>query len=186
MKGNDLKSFLIIKFMAVYVLKLGHRIHRDYRLDTHLALAARAFLADKLYYSGQKDSKFEDNINKVTKKFGGSFCVDFISNHLNFIKHFNGKKVHLTMYGIEIKNKIKELKQFDELLIIVGGEKVPPNIYQISDYNISVTNQPHSEVSALALFLDKYFEDKRINNNFGNPNILIVPNEKGKTVIKSK
>ena len=168
--------------MAVYVLKLGHRIHRDYRLDTHLALAARAFLADKLYYSGQKDSKFEDNINKVTKKFGGNFCVDFISNHLNFIKHFNGKKVHLTMYGIEIKNKIKELKQFDELLIIVGGEKVPPNIYQISDYNISVTNQPHSEVASLAIILDKYFNEKEFSLDFKNAKRKIIGVEKGKKI----
>ena len=184
MKGNNLKSFLITKIMAVYVLKVGHRIHRDYRLDTHLALAARAFLADKLYYSGQKDSKYEETINKVSEKFGGNFYIEYIDSHVKFIKSFYSKKVHLSVYGKELINEIKFIRKFKDILVIVGGEKVPKEVYELVDFNISVTNQPHSEVSALAIFLDYYFKGKLIKNKFVNAKISIIPNEKGKTVIK--
>ena len=46
--------------MPVEILRLGHRISRDPRLSTHLALTARAFLASKLYYYGQHDSSLEN------------------------------------------------------------------------------------------------------------------------------
>jgi len=160
--------------MEVSVLKIGHRIHRDYRLDTHLALAARAFLADNLYYSGQKDSKFE-----------GNFSIKYIENYRSFIKSFNGIKVHLTVYGENFEDLIDKIKD-KNLLIIVGGEKVPGEVYSLVDYNLSVINQPHSEVSALALVLDRYFKDKNIKDKFKDYEVIIMPNKKGKTIIKNK
>ncbi|MCL2143761.1 MAG: tRNA (cytidine(56)-2'-O)-methyltransferase, partial [Methanomassiliicoccaceae archaeon] len=39
------------------------------------------------------------------------------------------------------------------MLVIVGAEKVPPEVYERSDHNISVGNQPHSEIAALSIFL---------------------------------
>ncbi|MBS3150006.1 tRNA (cytidine(56)-2'-O)-methyltransferase [Candidatus Woesearchaeota archaeon] len=171
--------------MEVSVLKIGHRIHRDYRLDTHLALAARAFLADNLYYSGQKDSKFEESIKKVVKKFGGNFSIKYIENYRSFIKSFNGIKVHLTVYGENFEDLIDKIKD-KNLLIIVGGEKVPGEVYSLVDYNLSVINQPHSEVSALALVLDRYFKDKNIKDKFKDYEVIIMPNKKGKTIIKNK
>jgi len=68
------------------------------------------------------------------------------------------------------------------LLIIVGAEKVPPQIYEMADFNVSVGNQPHSEVAALAVFLDRYnvgnWSDKQFNGK-----IEILPNNKGKKVV---
>lgn len=171
--------------MKVSILKISHRIHRDYRLDTHLALAARAFLADDLYYSGQKDSKFEDSISKVVVKFGGNFSASFVENYKQFIKDFNGIKIHLTVYGQNFNDFINKIKN-ENLLIIVGGEKVPGEVYSLVDYNLSVKNQPHSEVSALALVLDRIFKDKNAKDFFKDPEIRIVPNKKGKTVVKNK
>jgi len=53
--------------MSITVLRLGHRPHRDKRASTHLMLAARAFGADNVFYSGIKDSRIEESIKKVCK-----------------------------------------------------------------------------------------------------------------------
>ncbi|MBS3146910.1 tRNA (cytidine(56)-2'-O)-methyltransferase [Candidatus Woesearchaeota archaeon] len=171
--------------MAIYVLKLGHRIHRDYRLDTHLALAARAFLADKLYYTGTPDKEFENRINKVSTRFGGFFNLEYLDNFKTLTKSFKGKIIHLTMYGKELNEEINEIAKSENVLIIVGGEKVQPEIYEIADYNIAIKNQPHSEVSALAIFLEKYCSIRNIKDKFKNAAFQIIGSEKGKKVVKS-
>ena len=61
------------------------------------------------------------------------------------------------MYGEKLETAIKDLKTKldNDILIIVGAEKVPPQYFELADWNVSVGNQPHSEVAALALFLDR-------------------------------
>ena len=70
-------------------------------------------------------------------------------------------------------------------MIIVGGEKVEPIYYKLADYNISVTKQPISEVSALAVFLHLLNNGKELNNEFKDAKIKILESEKGKRVSKS-
>ena len=85
------------------------------------------------------------------------------------------------MYGLPIQEKINEIKRCKEnLLIIVGSEKVSGEIYQLSDWNISVTNQPHSEVAALAVFLNRFFDGKELKKEFQDTKIKIIPQERGK------
>jgi len=171
----------------IIVLRLNHRIERDKRLTTHVALTARAFLADKLYYSGQKDSNLELSINKVNEKFGSNFTINYLENSIKFINKNKNKFaiVHLSVYGLNVKNKIKEIKNKKNLMIIVGGEKVEPIYYKLSDYNISVTSQPISEVSALAVFLHLLNNEKELENNFKNSKLKIIGVERGKKVIKN-
>ena len=52
----------------------------------------------------------------------------------------------------------------------------------MADFNISVGNQPHSEVAALAIFLDRYSGGKWQKKEF-NGKIEIQPCNKGKKVI---
>jgi tRNA (cytidine56-2'-O)-methyltransferase len=47
---------------------------------------------------------------------------------------------------------------------------------------VSVGNQPHSECSALAIFLDRYFEGKELERDFDGAKIKIVPKERGKAI----
>jgi len=84
------------------------------------------------------------------------------------------------MYGELIQDKIYELQKNKNLLIVVGGEKVPSEIYKQATYNISITNQPHSEVAALAIFLDKYSNSKEFDLNFNNAKLKIKPCKAGK------
>lgn len=68
-------------------------------------------------------------------------------------------------------------------MIIVGGKKVPSDVYYLSDYNVAIGNQPHSEVAALAVFLDRLFDGKETEIEFKGK-IKILPQERGKKVIK--
>jgi len=61
--------------------------------------------------------------------------------------------IHLTMYGLEFEKSVKLLKKLKKLFIVVGSEKVDSEIYKIADYNLSVANQPHSEIAALAVLV---------------------------------
>ncbi|MEM3130193.1 MAG: tRNA (cytidine(56)-2'-O)-methyltransferase [Nitrososphaerota archaeon] len=173
--------------MKIFVLRLGHRKIRDERISTHCGLVARALGANGIIYSGERDDGIIDSVKKVVKKWGGNFEVSYEENWRKILKNWNGKIVHLTMYGIPIQNKIDEIRKCNEdLLIVIGSEKVPSEVYKLADWNIAITNQPHSEVAALAIFLDKFFMGEELNKNFENPEVKIIPQEKGKKLIKLK
>ncbi|MBU2639580.1 MAG: tRNA (cytidine(56)-2'-O)-methyltransferase, partial [Nanoarchaeota archaeon] len=122
---------------------------RDPRLSTHVALTSRAFGADKIYYSGQHDSSLETSIKKL------NFPIEYVNNDKKLIKEKkdNFTIIHLTIKGIDYKKIIPKIKN-KNLFIIVGGEKVPPEYYKLADFNVSIKKMPHSEVSALAVFLE--------------------------------
>jgi tRNA (cytidine56-2'-O)-methyltransferase len=53
----------------------------------------------------------------------------------------------------------------------------------MSDFNMSIGNQPHSECAALAIFLDRFFEGKELVKEFKKAKIKVVPQERGKKTI---
>lgn len=174
----------------ISVLRLGHRLPRDERITTHVALVARAFGADEIIYAGQKDSSFEDSVKRITENWGGEFPVSYSKSPVSAIKKYKKggfRIVHLTMYGIplpEVKSKIKGRK----ILVVVGAERVPMEIYELADFNIAVTSQPHSEVAALAITLDRLQSGKQLERSFDKKfkgKIKLKPNKKGKTVEKN-
>ncbi len=170
--------------MKVWVLRLGHRRGRDPRLTTHVALTARALGCEGIILSGEKDDSIIDNIIEVKGRWGGNFEVRYEKNWKKVMQEWNGEKVHLTMYGMSFQDKIKDIRNCKkDLLVIVGSQQVSGEVYQLSDWNVSVTNQPHSEVAALAVFLDSLFENKELKKEFKNAKIKIVPQEKGKKII---
>ncbi len=166
----------------ITILRLGHRPFRDQRITTHCGLVARTFGAERFLYSGQKDDKLENSIKKVTENFGGNFSIEFTKSWKKTMQDFKGKKVHLTMYGLPVQEKISETRKGEDILVIIGGEKVPFEVYKLVDYNISIGNQPHSEVAALAIFLDRYFKGEELNKEF-NGKLQVIPQEKGKKVL---
>jgi tRNA (cytidine56-2'-O)-methyltransferase len=166
---------------VIAVLRIGHRIDRDKRVTTHVALVARAFGADTIYIT-TKDENIKKNIQAVNKRFGGTFEVETGVDYKKIIKSWDGSIVHLTMYGEELEKAITQLDIHRDVLIIVGAEKVPRYFYEIADCNVSVGNQPHSEVAALALFLDRYTKAAWQKKQF-HGNIQIIPCVKGKKVL---
>ncbi len=170
----------------ITVLRIGHRIGRDVRISTHVGLVARAFGADGIVYSGEQDSSLLKSLERICGKWGGGFEVSYRKDWRKAIKDFNGTKVHLTMYGLGINSVESELrKRKGDFLVVVGAEKVPREIYEMVDYNVSVGSQPHSEVAALAVFLDRLLCGKGIEKKFGGE-LQIIPSEKGKSVVMKK
>jgi len=169
--------------MAVRVLRLGHRPSRDKRLTTHLVLAARAFGASGVVYTGRRDPMLEETISGVVSDWGGSFSLEYAESWRRVISGWEGAVVHLTMYGMPLREAISSIRgDPSEKLVVVGGAKVPGEVYGLADWNVSVTSQPHSEVSALAVFLHGFFEGRELDLVFEGARLRISPRERGKRV----
>lgn len=173
--------------MKISILRIGHRLGRDDRISTHCGLVARALGAASIIYSGDHDDKMVSGINDVAQRFGGKFEVGYNPSWKGVIRDFKKRKysiVHLTVYGMPIQKKIGKIRKEKKILVIVGGEKVPGEIYQLSNYNVAVTSQPHSEVAALAIFLNQCIGKKSLEQKFSRAKIRIVPQERGKKVVE--
>ncbi len=174
----------------VVVLRIGHRRDRDKRISTHVGLVARAFGADGIIYVGDVEDEIIKKLEDVVQRWGGPFFAKKAESWRKVIKEWKEKGgivVHLTMYGINIEdsNIIDEIRsQNKDILVIVGAEKVPWEVYELADYNVAIGNQPHSEVSALAIFLDRLFEGKELLKEFQNAKLKIIPCARGKKVIR--
>lgn len=170
--------------VKVTILRIGHRYVRDYRVTTHVALVARAFGAEMMLVVNTED-EIKKTIKEVNERWGGDFQVEDVNNWKSVIKEWKNsgsRIVHLTMYGINVDDAIVQIKKENkDLMVVVGAEKVPREIFDMSDYNVSIGNQPHSEIAALAIFLDRLFEGKQLKQNF-NGRSTIVPSARDKAV----
>ena len=169
----------------VVVLRIGHRPGRDERITTHVGLTARALGADRVVLANSATSRAE-TIRDITDRFGGPFAVDQTTRPLEYIEDWAGAVVHLTMYGLPIQDVEADIRnhQADDtpLLVVVGAEKVPFDVYELADWNVAVTNQPHSEIASLAVFLDHLFESRQLDREWKDADRVVVPKETGKQV----
>lgn len=170
--------------IMIEILRLGHRPERDKRITTHVCLVARAFGADSVVIS-TPDAGIERNLNSVTKRFGGDFKVRTGVDWRRHLREFKGTKVHLTMYGEKLEDAVPKIPLDKPILVIVGASKVPKQVYSMADINVSVGNQPHSEVAALALLLDRLHGGKQLQLDFKGP-VWILPCSRGKSVIDKR
>lgn len=166
----------------ITVLRLGHRKGRDKRVTTHVGLVARAFGADELLISA-KDEGVERTLRDVTDRFGGKFRVKSGVKWRKIVENWDGTKVHLTMYGEHIDDVLPKITKDKDLLIIVGAEKVPGEVFKAVNFNVALGNQPHSEVAALALFLDRFLEGEGLRMDFQG-RMKIIPSKNGKKVVE--
>jgi len=169
----------------IYVLRLGHRLVRDERVTMHVFLTARAFSASGVIYSGEKDGDLEKRIQRVVARWGGPFEVNYERNWKKIIENWKDKGVvcHLTMYGINIHDCLDKIPKDKDILVVVGSQKVLGSVFQLADFNIAIGSQPHSEVAALAVFLDRLFKGKGLKREFEDAKIKVVPQERGKKII---
>lgn len=168
----------------VYVLRMGHRLERDKRITTHVGLTARALGADGIILSGEYDEKVIESLKDATQRWGGPFEVKYEENWKKVVKNFKGLKIQLSMYGLPFEKRIGKLKKAKKnVLLVVGGEKVPFEIFELVDYTLGIGNQPHSEVAALALVLYE-MKGRKLKTKFKKAKLEIVPQERGKKVIE--
>jgi tRNA (cytidine56-2'-O)-methyltransferase len=133
----------------------------------------------------------KSTIDDVNNRWGhaSNFKIEIVKGWRNVIlnwKKNGGVVIHLTMYGLNVDDIIGKIKDnSNDILIIVGAEKVPKEIYTLSDYNIAVGNQPHSEISSLAIVLDRIFGGKQLKLNFESAKLKIIPSHREKVVEKN-
>ena len=169
--------------MEIEVLRIGQRVIRDDRVTTHVALVARAFGASKIYMN-EVDPEISETIQKINSTWGGDFEIEFFEDWKTVLnsKITKSKIVHLTMYGENINEISATIQKQKKILVVVGAEKVPREIYEKSNFNVSVGTQPHSEISALAVFLDRIQQGKQFEKKFGDSKRKIIPAKNGKNV----
>jgi tRNA (cytidine56-2'-O)-methyltransferase len=178
----------------IMVLRWGHRPQRDARLTAHVALTARALGASGIILADIQDPKIQETINKVTIAWGGTFSFQMGTPWRKAVKDWKAKGgivVHLTAYGenIQTSDVMKRIKNTrKDVLLLVGSQKVPSEFFSehISDFNVAIGNQPHSECASLALFLDRFFEGKSLAKRFEKAKLRIEPQQHGKKTVGSR
>ncbi|MEM3765397.1 MAG: tRNA (cytidine(56)-2'-O)-methyltransferase [Candidatus Bathyarchaeia archaeon] len=176
----------------IFVLRWGHRPKRDLRLTTHVALTTRALGASGFILSDIEDEKIKATVEKVVKNWGGPFYFEMGTPWKKVVRDWKAKGgivIHLTAYGenIETSDVLQRVKALNkDILVIVGSQKVPGEFFSenVSDFNVAVGNQPHSECAGLAVFLDRFFEGKELTKTFENAKLMIIPKKRGKKVIR--
>jgi tRNA (cytidine56-2'-O)-methyltransferase len=173
----------------VTVLRLGHRPGRDDRMTTHVALTARALGAERALLVGET-TQSRDTVQDITDRFGGPFEVSVVDEWRPILRDWEGVVVHLTMYGERVQDVEREVRSavLDDdqpLLVVVGSQKVPFEVYDVADWNVGVTNQPHSEVAGLAVFLDRLFEGRELAREWEGAAKQVIPMETGKKVVEA-
>ncbi|MCL7416045.1 MAG: tRNA (cytidine(56)-2'-O)-methyltransferase [ANME-2 cluster archaeon] len=173
--------------MNIIILRLGHRPERDQRVTTHVGLTARAMGAGGMLLASN-DKGVIHSLNEVVQRWGGNFfarSVDSWKQEVHNWKEVGGRVVHLTMYGQNLPDVMDDISKEENLMVVVGAQKVPPDIYQIADWNVAVGSQPHSEIAALAVFLDRVNAARGtepLTKEFPGGKLKIVPHEQGKVV----
>lgn len=173
---------------VIVVLRLGHRRTRDARVTTHVCLAARAFGADAVWVV-EKDAELEKSLKGVVERFGGPFEVKTGVAWRPAMRRFPGLKVHLTMYGRpieEAEGEVVEAADGRDVMLVVGASKVPGEVFGMADFNIAVTNQPHSEVAALTIALDRLGRGAWARKRFKGGRVAIRPSARGKVVVAQR
>ena len=174
----------LIKHLVIEVVRIGQRLVRDDRVTTHVALVSRGFGAERIYMT-EVNPKIKETVEKINNTWGGNFEVEFIEKWKTVVKKKKNegfKIVHLSMYGESINDAQEKIQDEKNLLIVVGAEKVPREIYELADYNVGVGSQPHSEISALAILLDRIQNGKQFEKEFPNAKRKIIPTKHGKNV----
>jgi tRNA (cytidine56-2'-O)-methyltransferase len=169
----------------VVVCRLSHRPGRDDRMTTHVGLTARALGADRVVFPDNATGPAE-TVEDITGRFGGPFEVELNGSPKALIRDWTGTVAHLTMYGLPVQDveaELRESRGTEPLLVVVGGEKVPFEVYEHADYNVAVTNQPHSEIAGLAVLLDRLFEGAELDREWTDADRVVVPQATGKRVV---
>lgn len=163
-------------------------------MTTHVALTARALGACGVILSDIADRRIQETIQKVTRAWGGEFFFEMSTPWKRAVSNWKNKGgivVHLTAYGenIESSSVLKEIKSLGkDILVIVGSQKVPKEFFseEISDFNVAVGNQPHSECASVAIFLDRLSDGKSLTGNFAGASLRIIPQKRGKRIVEKR
>ena len=167
----------------IVVLRYGHRPYRDERVTTHCCLVARALGAKRIVIEGEEGASLKKTVSGLVKRWGGGFRLEFAPSWREAVKKAKKrgyKIVHLTMYGKPLEKEIGKIRKAGKIMVIIGSQKVEIGVYRESDFNVSIGKQPHSEIAALAVFLDRHFKGKELGKRFNKAKIVLTEKDEKK------
>ena len=60
------------------------------------------------------------------------------------------------------------------------------NLYKVTDFNVSLTTQPHCSTAAISVFLHVFYEGRELAMHFENAKYKVVPEERRVHIEKSR
>jgi tRNA (cytidine56-2'-O)-methyltransferase len=149
-------------------------------------MVARAFGASELIFSSKKDPRLTKLVRSNNKKWGGSFSVGFEPDYMKVLDSNNNyKSVYLTRYGMPLQDVIGTLRTYKNLVLIVTNKEAFGPAYTKADFSVSITAQPHSSVSAIAVFLHEFYSGRELAMRFENARYKVIPSEQGAHIEES-
>jgi tRNA (cytidine56-2'-O)-methyltransferase len=133
-------------------------------------------------YLHPPDDRLAQTVASVTRRWGGEFAVVPVDDWKSLVRSFPGAVVHLTMYGLSLERALPKIARHSSVLLVVGGAKVPSELYRFARYNVAVGHQPHSEVAAVAVALERLL-GLPAPVGPGEAPQRIVPSARGKRVV---
>jgi len=138
-----------------------------------------------------EDRQIKKTMAEVVSNWGGPFFFQMgipWKTAVGTWRIKNGIVVHLTAYGenVQTSTVLQRIRATGkDVMVIVGSQKVPSEFFssKVSDFNVAVGNQPHSECSSLAVFLDRFFCGRELVKRFENAKVRIVPQKRGKRLL---
>ncbi len=172
----------------ISILVLG-RSSYDSCID--ICKISRAFGASNITFFPFKgagmEAKLKNAVRHISKKWGGGFSVYFCNNWEKFIKEKrNYLKIYLTRYGIPITKMRYRISTYKNILLIVSFSESIKKAYDVADFNISISSQPHTCGSSIAIFLHDFYQGRELAMRFENPKYKIVPSQHGILVKSNK
>jgi tRNA (cytidine56-2'-O)-methyltransferase len=133
------------------------------------------------------DDSTSKTVNNINRRWGGKdqFEIEYVTDWKRLVTSWRkngGLVVHLTMYGINVDDMLPQIDTKRKILIVVGASKVPRQVYTMANFNIAIGHQPHSEISALAIFLDRLSNGTELKKIFKDAKINIIPSKDGKNI----
>lgn len=167
----------------ITVLSIGER---DYRVRRNLCLTARAFGAEKIIFVGKRDSSLATYMARICTKWGGSFKVEFAASAQSVIRPLTKyKKVYFTMYGAPLRQAEYTIRTYKNLLLILTTKEYDGSLAKLADFTVSITTQPHAQVTSVAVFLHEFFSGREPAIQFPNAKYKIIAGSDGIHVKKA-
>ncbi|MCL4389643.1 hypothetical protein M1397_03495 [Candidatus Marsarchaeota archaeon] len=162
----------------ISVLIVGKANYED---SVDMSLIARAFGAANITFSPANSrikAKLKKHMAQVSKKWGGKFEVDFCNNWLELVKNKrNYIKIYLTRYGIPLRKMTYRITTYKNILLIATTSESVKSVYTNADFNISISSQPHTCGSSLAVFLHDFYHGRELAMHFENAESKVVPSD---------
>lgn len=152
-----------------------------------ICLAARAFGAANVTFVGKKSPKIDRYFKALNRKWGGSFAVSFTNDWEGYLADKkNYKTIYLTRYGTPISKVEYSLKTYKNILVIVTLSESIKSLYNMSDFNVSISTQPHCAAAAIAVFLHTFYQGRELAMHFENAQLKVVPETRRIHIEKTK